>query len=99
MDPFTAMLAIKATAAGIQTGMSALGLSKEKSLAADNLRKSNEFVEQAKKRLSVNPFKKLGIGVDQSRKRLNQIQEVLAQQNLGQGDQRTASAMQLGRLK
>jgi len=92
MDPFTAMLAIKATAAGIQTGMSALGLSKEKSLAADNLRKSNEFVEQAKKRLSVNPFKKLGIGVDQSRKRLNQIQEVLAQQNLGQADQRTASA-------
>ena len=92
LDPVTLSFIAKGAVALGSTIGSAFQKSNVNRLKGDAKRLSNQFIDSAKKRLAKNQMDKLSINTADSRRRLDDIQQSLAQLNLGGADQRTASA-------
>ena len=92
LDPVTLSFIAKGAVALGSTIGSAFQKSNVNRLKGDAKRLSNQFIDSAKKRLAKNQMDNLSINTADSRRRLDDIQQSLAQLNLGGADQRTASA-------
>ena len=89
LDPVTLSFIAKGAVALGSTIGSAFQKSNVNRLKGDAKRLSNQFIDSAKKRLAKNQMDKLSINTAESKRRLDEIQQSLAQLNLGGGDQRT----------